>query len=1020
MAKVQIQFDGNLSHQRVAIQSVLDVFEGLPRFGAEFRLGEEFITNLPEAQDLNEPELQSNVQKIQERNIRNDEKNDIRPQSLFSNRKLESKFEVVSEKTLPVFGGKHEEHSHFPFTIEMETGTGKTYVYLRTVYELAQKYGFTKFLVVVPSIAIFEGVRKNFEMAKEHLSSLIRREDGGGLLNVNLVPLNTEQLSQLRSFATSADPVILLTTIDSFNKVTNKIFKANDKLPGELLPFEYISRTRPILILDEPQNYTTQIAKSAIATMRPLVTLHYSATPKETKNLLYRLSPLQAFRYNLVKKIEVIGVQDDPNPSVMHLRLLSVEPGPVAKFETKTVIDGEIKLRTVELTERDVEQSLFEKTGIDLHKDFVLLEIEYEKGRHVVRFTNGETFHESDYLGTAREEIFRVQIRETIDTHFRKQNELRLWNVKVLSLFFIDRVAHYVSPDPKVGFIRRIFDEEYKAYCLRSGNSTPKFEGSDVREAYFAKSKKSKTENERILNDEELESSLKDKDVQKRAFELIMKDKDRLLSFDEPVAFIFAHSALSEGWDNPNVFQICTLVQTRSQMRKRQIIGRGLRLAVNQNGERNLPHDLDVLTVIANESYETFANELQNEYSQDGEKLDTPPVPSNARKEIAKRNEDIVKMVDFQDFFEILVRRYNIEPEIKIDTPKLIEEANERFRKETFERPSVQVTRGSLQITKYKIKIFEASEKSQIVNLDIQIESVNGWSRFLSGKFRCQSFLCRKSKDRILSEISVRDVSGEGQNAKVWLNHKEIKMELKPGDFYECDTFINEKRADTTIQETKHTFPVQNIIQKVGKETGLTFQTVMTIYKELRPELKDHIFNNPDGFVIFLSRVLNEVLAKHISERVEFIEKSNNYNLSVDDLFPKTLKFVQRRIAEPGKESNSLYSIVPIDSDTEHYFWERRLHEKEKVVAYFKFPSNYRIDFPKVIGNYNPDWGVIYENEKGQTKLKIVRETKGTANIENLQHESEKNKIACAKRFFEKLQIPYRVIDQHTEDWARG
>ena len=578
MSKLKLKFDPGQEHQKIAIESVVNLFKGLPPYKTSFQLGDEAIPNLPPYSSFDEEWLLGNLQEVQKENSK-----------IIQN--LEQSIKLEFEEGL-VLEGTGNESWRFPyFTVEMETGTGKTYAYLRTIFELRKKYGFGKFIIIVPSIAIYEGTIKNFEITKEHFRALYGNE------TVNLIEYESQQISKLRHFSNSSALEILLMTIDSFNRVSNVIFKATEKLPGEKLPFQYIQETKPILILDEAQNYITEKAKSALRTLHPLFALKYSATPKEKQNLVYKLSPVDAFKMNLVKKIEVYGVTERENVNQLSLALEKIMGyGPKASVKAPAIRNGVKREETITFQKGD---DLFEKTGNEQFRNIKVDEINSGLGFVVFSDTTRLSIHDVKSGINTGQDIFRVQIEETVKRHLRKQAELRSKGIKVISLFFIDRVANYTA---KEAIIPTLFDSAFDKY-KSDYEEFRNLKGEEIREAYFAQKKTKKGEVIAIDTDSKNKA---EREAEKEAFELIMKNKEQLLSFDEKKCFIFAHSALKEGWDNPNVFQICTLRDTQSEIRKRQEIGRGLRLAVNQEGERVTDEGVNILTVVANESYQDF------------------------------------------------------------------------------------------------------------------------------------------------------------------------------------------------------------------------------------------------------------------------------------------------------------------------------------------------------------------------------------------------------------------------------
>lgn len=982
MSKLKLKFDPNQNHQKIAIESIVDLFKGLPPYQTSFQLGDETIPNLPPYSKFDTEWLHGNLQDIQKENAKH-------CQGLEQNLSLELESGYVLE-------GIADESWEYPsFTIEMETGTGKTYVYLRTIFELRKKFGFGKFIIIVPSIAIYEGTIKNFEITKEHFRTLYGNE------TVNLIEYEGQQISKLRHFSSSSALEIMIMTIDSFNKVSNVIYKATEKLPGEKLPYQYIQETKPILILDESQNYTSEKAKSALRTLHPLFALKYSATPKEKPNLVYRLSPVDAFKMNLVKKIEVYGVTEKENVNQLSLALEKIFGyGPKASIKAPVIKGGIKKEEILTLQKGD---DLFDKTKNEAFRDIKVEEINSATGMVVFSDTSRLSIHDSTGSATTKEDIFRIQIEETVKRHLRKQAELKSKGIKVLSLFFIDRVKNYTDGD---AIIPKLFDAAFEKY-KSDYEEFKKLNGSEVREAYFAQKKNKKGEFDVVeTREEEDKKTTAEKEAEKYAYELIMKKKEQLLSFDEKVCFIFAHSALKEGWDNPNVFQICTLRETKSEMRKRQEIGRGLRLAVNQDGQRVHDEGVNVLTVIANESYEEFVDALQNEYIEDGDIA--PERPSNAKRADAKRNNKVFKAKEFAEFWGKLNRVTDYK--IKIDTPTLIEECISRLNNEIFPEPQITVTKGKFVITTFKITLKDIFANK--AKLHIEIDDTENRKDSIENTFEVGARLSRIFKNVDLKPFHILEVVNKNDEKKIIFDNGE---ELFVDQTTEIVSKSGQQIDERLYQEKTTTYPVFNVIDRVAKETDLTRPTIIKIFKGIKDEKKKYIFKNPEGFTnVFISSVKN-ILAQHIAERIEYEVTNDKEKYNVDDIFPKTIRFPQRELLE-GNDS-SLYNQVQFDSEVEKRFVEYYLREDKKVVCFFKFPSKFKINLPKIIGNYNPDWGIVRESEDGKYKLELVRETKGGKDLALLRFPNEKRKIMCAKKHFEQLNIDYRHIDDRTPHW---
>ncbi len=568
---MKIKFDSNQDFQLEAIRSVVDVFDGQPLARGDFEIrldaaGGEFLSEFGVGNLLavDDDRLLDNVKTVQDRN------------ELSLNEKLE---------------GRH-------FSVEMETGTGKTYVYLRTIYELRKQYGFKKFIIVVPSVAIREGVQKNIEITREHFRDLYDNEP------IDCWVYDSKDVSRLRQFAGSNQLQVLIINIDAFNKKSNNvIYRENDRLSGRK-PIEFIQATNPIVIIDEPQNMETARARKSIANLNPLCTLRYSATHRNLYNQLYRLDPVKAYDLKLVKRIEVDSVLEEEDFNKPYIRVKSIK-AKKSKITARLEIDVREstgpKRKTISVSSGGVD--LYEKSNHrDLYEGYIVDEI--NAGSGFISFRNGVTLSAGETHGGLTDAIMKVQIRETVKEHLEKELQFKRVlpsdrQIKVLSIFFIDRVANYADENGK---IRKWFIEAYNEISARERYQElhlPPVE--DVHNGYFA-------ERKGVAKDTTGKSKADDE-----AYALIMRDKERLLSLEEPLRFIFSHSALREGWDNPNVFQICTLNETKSEIKKRQEIGRGLRLPVMKNGERCFDPNINRLTLVANENYDDFARKLQSE-----------------------------------------------------------------------------------------------------------------------------------------------------------------------------------------------------------------------------------------------------------------------------------------------------------------------------------------------------------------------------------------------------------------------
>jgi type III restriction enzyme len=601
--------------------------------------------------DLNEEELLANLQAVQKRN------------ALPQDAELQTIEEVISTAA----GNQQVRFANF--SVEMETGTGKTYVYIRTALELNRRYGLQKFIVVVPSVAVREGVLKSLKITQQHLRALYDN------VPYRFTVYDSRSIAKVRQFATSDCVELMVMTIDSFNKEDNVIRQSTDRLQGAT-PLFLVQSARPVLILDEPQNMESEARIRALASLDPLMALRYSATHRNPYNLAYRLTPFEAYRQGLVKKIEVGSVLKEDDFNQVFVRVDEIRSA-AKTVQAKIAIQQRMAKAGIK------EKAYLFKPGVSLqakanrpeYASFVIDEI--DAGNQVVRFKNGVELGVGQTQGADQAALFREQIRYTVEEHFRKQKRLKDAGIKVLSLFFIDRVVNFMGDPPPdkglnspdglyPGIIKVLFDEAFNELKTKYADFADK-SPSDVRKHYFAQKSR------RGGVTETIDSTSGQSAEDRAAYNLIMKDKERLLSLSEPVSFIFSHSALKEGWDNPNVCQICTLNQTVSEMKKRQEVGRGMRLVVDQKGERLFDEKSNILTVVVNESYELFVSTLQAEMEEAFGKEGAAPRPVNARqKRVAKRAPLDALPKEFLELWERikLKTRY----QVTVDSKKLIED----------------------------------------------------------------------------------------------------------------------------------------------------------------------------------------------------------------------------------------------------------------------------------------------------------------------------------------------------------
>ena len=685
---MKLQFDPNQDYQLQAINAVVDLFNGQPgREEGMASFDQDAMTSLKLTEVgvanrcvLSPDQWLHNVRAVQEL--------ESLPQS-------EQLFGLVSSEGEPI--------GDFPnFTVEMETGTGKTYVYLRTIHELHQKHGFCKFVIVVPSVAIREGVLKSLEITADHFRQLYNAE------RVEFTAYESARVAQLRNFALSDALQVLVINIDAFAKDSDSTggarFKGNvinQLRESGIKPIQFIQDTNPIVILDEPQNLETDKRKQAIARLNPLCALRYSATHRDSYNLVHRLDPVRAWELGLVKQISVDSVADESSVNQAWIELESFTSSSrsiAAKASLWVNTAKGPRRKRVTLKNGD---DLYQKSNQrEIYRDgFIVNEIDAEQG--LMRFANDLTIRVGVAHGAAGEQVMRMQIEATVRRHLEKTKRLEPLGIKVLSVFFIDRVSSYrvyhEDGSTTPGQFAEWFAEIYQRY-----QAMPEFAGvcalplEQVHNGYFARDKQA-------ISPWREEQHRTKVGAESGAFELIMRDKERLLDINEPLRFIFSHSALREGWDSPNVFQICTLAESRSELKKRQEIGRGLRLCVNQSGERVLDRSINRLTVIANEAYEDFARELQAEMTADGCEFKTGMVRNEREKVQVRLRKGYQSDARFLDLWQRIraKTRYRVE----FATEELIQRAVKLLREQLqpIRRPGVVLTRTDLEITRHGI-----------------------------------------------------------------------------------------------------------------------------------------------------------------------------------------------------------------------------------------------------------------------------------------------------------------------------
>lgn len=721
---MKLKFDPNQEFQLKAIAAVVDLFEGQPDASqanvafaestpSSLRFSEYGVAN---QRVITDQQWLANAQAVQKRN-------DLEPSESLRLLKLEDDSVVGS----------------FPnFTIEMETGTGKTYVYLRTIHELAQVYGFKKFVIVVPSVAIREGVLQTLKSTADHFSDLYGRP------NVEFRAYESSKVDELRGFAASNAIQILVINIDAFATDTSDTEEGSRRKKGGNIinqvretgvrPIEYIQSTNPIVILDEPQNLETDLRKQAIARLNPLCTLRYSATHRCSYNLLYSLDPVRAYELGLVKQISVDSVVEATDPNQAYIELHGFNRGKRSLSARLTIWANQANGPSKKTISIRLGDDLFEKSGnrFTYQDRFIVNEIDIEAGQVV--FANGIRVQQGQPQGALTDKVLKLQIESTIRRHFEKALTLHRRGIKVLSVFFIDQVANYRSYDDHgnalPGKFAQWFEEIYEEYRNKNDFVGLMSHGAaEVHNGYFAQDKRAVTPFESLKESSNAEAEAS-------AFELIMRDKERLLTLSEPLSFIFSHSALREGWDNPNVFQICTLAESHSDIKKRQEIGRGLRLCVNQNGDRVFDRNLNRLTIIANESYEDFAKQLQTEMADAGVRFKSDQIKREADKITLQLRKGYNADPQFLELWNRISRRTRYRVHYK--TEDLIDKAATRIKTQlpTINRPRIAIFRSDLHISEKGVqglqtgyRVQEVDARYAMPDLVGQVQSRTGLSR---------------------------------------------------------------------------------------------------------------------------------------------------------------------------------------------------------------------------------------------------------------------------------------------------
>ena len=915
----------------------------------------------------------------------------------------------------------------YNLTVEMETGVGKTYTYIKTMYELNKRYGWSKFIIVVPSVAIREGVYKSFQITEEHFA-----EEYGKKIRYFIY--NSAQLTEIDRFASDSAINVMIINSQAFNargKDARRIYMKLDEFRSRK-PIDILAKTNPILIIDEPQSVEGAATKERLKEFNPLFTLRYSATHKKDSvyNMIYRLDAMEAYNKKLVKKIAVKGISvtgSTATEGYVYLESINLSKGnPTAtiEFEVKSSIGVRKTRRTV-----GEGYNLFPNSGelAEYKNGYTVLRIDGRDSS--IEFTNGIKLFAGDVIGAVSEEqLRRIQIRETILSHIERERQLFYKGIKVLSLFFIDEVAKYKQYDASGqafnGLYADMFEEEYKQVIshlqLAIGDGEAYFKyldgitAEETHAGYFSIDKKSHRMIDSKLDDRR-ERTSDDAD----AYDLIMKNKERLLDRREPVRFIFSHSALREGWDNPNVFQICTLKQSGSDVRKRQEVGRGLRLSVNQYGERmdtNLlgedVHNVNVLTVVANESYDSFAKGLQTELAEavaDRPRMVTADLFKNKVIKDASGAEQVVDIELAQSIYEGLITKEYVKKGILTD--KYYEDKK---------NGSLEIAQEAADCKESVIAILDSIYDSRAMqpenarknNVELKLDkSKLGLPEFqkLWANINAKSVYVVEFDQDELIQKAISALNRELRVSKIFLKVEtgvmtdiESREQLQQGS-----AFVKEENEVYKAEISASSAVKYDLVGKVVTETGLTRKAVVSILRGIEKTVFSQFANNPEEFIIKAAQIINEQKATTIIQHITYNKLDAVYDTTI--FTEPSLKGQLGVNAMSAKKH--LYDHILYDSSNERAFAES-VDTSNEVAVYIKLPNGFFISTP--VGKYNPDWAIAFY--EGKVKhIYFVAETKGSMSTMQLR-EVEKAKIHCAREHFKAIStdsVVYDVVDSY-------
>ena len=964
---MKLKFDSTQAFQLQAVHSFVNLFDGQPlnqsdytvEINASNQQGQSSIfqseLGIGNNLTINEETLLKNLHAIQE-----DNDLDATPEQEFKK-------------------------NGFNFSVEMETGTGKTYVYLRTIFELSQKFGFKKFIIVVPSVAIREGTVKNIEITSDHFKALYNN------IEFEYFVYDSKKANRLRQFATSNQLQIMIINIDAFNKDTNIFNQERNQLNG-FSPKEFINSVRPFVLIDEPQSVdNTSKAQEAIKSLNPICIFRFSATHKNPYNLIYKLDPIRAYELRLVKQIVVASVVGANAQNDAYVKLLEVNNKAGIKAKIRIQVQG---IGAVNETEMWVKQNadLFALSNerAAYQNGFEVLDISAEPGNEYIDFTSGRLLVGQE-RGGITDDLIEIQIKNTIKKHLDKELQLKGRGIKVLSLFFVDKVANYRTYDeegkPIPGKFAELFERHYNELIeLPQYKELAIFPVDKIHDGYFSADKKG------VYKDTNGSTQADDDTYAK-----IMRNKEQLLSMDEPLKFIFSHSALREGWDNPNVFQICVLREVGSTKERRQTLGRGLRLPVNSEGERVKDDSINKLTVIARESYADFANGLQKEYEEDCG-VTFGKVPKIAFSKIViikdeveipigrKASEEIWKELLGKEFINAIGI---IQPSFNPSKDGFTLGLTNQFSSK--ESDIVEILK-SYQLERHIAKDEPAKRLKINKQIFLDPDFENLWNKI---KFRTTYKVDYLSGSLIDNAIKAIKLMDKIEQVKVAYREDIIGIEKKGV------TTSNTKANEIKLE---YSGKLPDILAYLQKETELTRQSIVTILAD-SGRLGEFAIN-PQKYMDAVASIINRELHKLMIDGIKYEKLTTGQTEWSMQLYKdEELKdYFDQCLAV----KNSVFETIKYDSEIERKFAEE-LDKREDIKLFVKLPSFFKVDTP--IGTYNPDWAIVKHND---ATIYLVRETKSTKDFEKLRN-VEADKIKCGRKHFEALETDFDVVSEASE-----